>query len=227
MWMPLVDRLLGLLFPERCCACRRSGAALCMPCRGALEPYNDDIPAALVLQHETRILYVYDQRLRAAIHQLKFRRQRRLARPLGELMALACDAWQPDVDAIIPIPLHAARQAERGFNQAEVLAAEVARQHRVPLIGEKLQRVRATRQQARLNTAERADNVAEAFAWSVADPPPRRILLVDDVLTTGATMAACTAVLLAAGAERVSGLALARSRLALRPANNPAIHTLR
>ena len=115
------------------------------------------------------------------------------------------------VDAVLAIPLHSKRLAERGFNQAEALAREIATLLDLPLIDTGLARVRATEQQAHLDARARAENMRDAFAWR-GTAPPRRLLLVDDVLTTGATMGACAIVLRDAGAEAVHGLALARSR---------------
>ena len=140
---------------------------------------------------------------------------RRIAIPLGALMAEHLIAQPAAVEAVLAIPLHSARLAERGFNQAEALAREIANLLDLPLINTGLTRVRATEQQAKLDARARADNMRGAFAWDGA-PPPRRLLLVDDVLTTGATMGACAIVLRDAGAEAVHGLALARSRPDLR-----------
>jgi ComF family protein len=126
-------------------------------------------------------------------------------------MAAHLAAWPLAIDSVLPVPLHCDRLAERGFNQAEALAREVANTLRLPLIADGLARVRMTEQQARLDARARAENMRGAFRWQGA-APPRRILLVDDVLTTGATMGACAEALRAAGAEMVYGLALARSR---------------
>jgi ComF family protein len=166
------------------------------------------MPAGL---SDMRIAYIFQSPLREAVHQLKYRRVRRVAEPLGALMAEHVIAQPAAVDAVLAIPLHSARLAERGFNQAEALACEIANLLDLPLIDTGLARVRATEQQAKLDARARADNMRGAFAWRGA-APPRRLLLVDDVLTTGATMGACAIVLRDAGAEAVHGLALARSR---------------
>jgi len=101
--------------------------------------------------------------------------------------------------------------AERGFNQAELLAREVARATGLPLIVGPLVRIRATRQQALLDITGRIENVTGAFVWR-GPPPPARVALVDDVLTTGATVNACAQAVRAGGARDVYALALARSR---------------
>lgn len=209
---PLIEALLGLLFPDRCVSCRRGGALLCQSCRASLRRYPGGLrnqPASL---SEVRIVYLFDGPLRAAVHQLKYHRRRRVARPLGELLAAELAERPLAFEAVAAVPLHAERLAERGFNQAEAIAAEVARATGTALLREGLVRMRATQQQARLNAHARARNVAGAFGWAASGPPPARVLLVDDVLTTGATMGACADALRAAGAERVDALALARSR---------------
>jgi len=170
------------------------------------------MPAGLA---DMRIAYIFQSPLREAVHELKYRHVRRIAIPLGALMAEHLIAQPAAVEAVLAIPLHSARLAERGFNQAEALAREIANLLDLPLINTGLTRVRATEQQAKLDARARADNMRGAFAWDGA-PPPRRLLLVDDVLTTGATMGACAIVLRDAGAEAVHGLALARSRPDLR-----------
>jgi ComF family protein len=209
----LLDSLLKLLFPDRCAGCRQLGVLFCQVCRAALVPYpGGDRRAPPASLHSVRIAYLFQSPLREAIHQLKYRRVQRMAQPLGALLAEHMAGQRPEIDAVLAIPLHSARLAERGFNQAEALAGEVARSLRQPLITNQLIRTRATEQQAHLDARGRAENMRDAFSWRGA-PPPRRVLLIDDVYTTGATMGACAEALRARGAEAVYGLALARSRL--------------
>jgi ComF family protein len=206
----LIEAFLSTLFPDRCGGCSRVGELLCERCRGALAPYPRDperLPASL---DGVRVAFVFASPLREVVHQFKYRRVRRLAQPLGRLMAAHLAARPLAIDAVLPVPLHPQRLAERGFNQAEDLACEVARALGQPL-ARGLERARATGQQAQLDARQRADNVRGAFCWR-AGAPPRRILIVDDVLTTGATIGACAETLREAGAEAVYGLALARSR---------------
>jgi ComF family protein len=206
----LLDAILSILFPDRCAGCARLGALLCQRCHGALTPYPRDperLPNSL---DGVRVAFVFASPLREVVHQFKYRRVRRLAQPLGQLMAAHLTARPLAIDAVLPVPLHPQRLAERGFNQAEALAQEVARALGRPLACG-LERTRMTGQQAHLDARQRAENVRDAFHWRAA-PPPRRLLIVDDVLTTGATIGACAEALRAAGAESVYGLALARSR---------------
>jgi ComF family protein len=209
----LLDTLLKLLFPDRCAGCRQLGDLFCPVCRAALVPYpGDDRRAPPASLHSVHIAFLFQSPLREAIHQLKYRRVQRMAQPLGALLAEHVAGQSLDIDAVLAIPLHAARLAERGFNQAESLAREVARSLRRPLITNQMIRTRATEQQAHLDARARAENMRDAFSWQGA-LPPRRVLLVDDVYTTGATMAACAEALLTIGAEAIYGTALARSRL--------------
>lgn len=210
----LFNRLLGLLFPDRCAGCKQLGDLFCPRCQAALIPYPPDSrppPACLSSVH---VAYLFQSPLREAIHQFKYRRIRRMAEPLGALLASHAALHQPGALVVLAIPLHSARQNERGFNQAEALARVVAQNLRLPFINEGLVRIRATEQQAMmLNARARSDNMRGAFCWNGAAPPDK-VLLVDDVYTTGATMAACADALRAAGTTEVHAAALARSRLA-------------
>ncbi len=207
----LLDAFLALLFPDRCAGCARMGTLFCSNCHATLVPYPGTLRRLPAGISDMRIAYIFQSPLREAVHQLKYRRVRRVAGPLGALMAEHMIAQPAAVDAVLAIPLHSSRLAERGFNQAAALANEIANLLDLPLIDAGLTRVRATQQQAHLDARARAENMRDAFAWR-GPAPPRRLLLVDDVLTTGATMGACAVVLRDAGAEAVHGLALARSR---------------
>jgi ComF family protein len=153
---------------------------------------------------------VYEGALREALHAFKFAGRRALARPLGDLAADRCAASLPgDIDAVVPVPLARDRERERGFNQSALVAERVARRLGVPAKAAWLTRRRSTQPQTELSAAERRPNVRGAFLASrrVAD---RHVLVVDDVLTTGATVAECARALRAAGARRVGVLTVAR-----------------
>ena len=203
----LLKRLLDLVFPDRCAACGGAGGLLCPNCVARLQPYPLETPTpGLDSMH---VGWIYDQTVRQAIHTLKYRRRRRMAEALGD--ALATRLAAPPADALVPVPLHAGRLAERGFNQAEELARRLSQRWGLPICATGLERGRDTGHQARLNRAERQTNVAGAFVWCGPNAPPARVVLVDDVLTTGATLAACAAGLRAAGTREVRAVALARS----------------
>ncbi len=151
----------------------------------------------------------YEGVLRELIHLFKYGRIRTLARPLGEYLAVAIPHDQR-FDLIVPVPLHWRRRLARGFNQAALLAAAVARRYALP-VAPAVRRRRGTPSQAGLTNAQRRANMAGAFR--VRRPEQvrgRRVLLVDDVMTTGATAAACAAALKRAGASHVTLLTLAR-----------------
>ena len=163
-----------------------------------------------------RAAFAYQGSLRAVVHCLKYRGKTQLARPLGGLMhSVYRDAWpSSSVDLILPVPLHRRRLRERGFNQALLLVRrwpQVAGVPPVPLDSGVLRRTRATAPQAGLDRRDRRANIAGAFAVRRPERVAgRRLLLVDDVITTGATVGECARVLKQSGASRVEVLALAR-----------------
>jgi ComF family protein len=166
---------------------------------------------------------LYQGRMRDAIHALKYDRLHRIGNELGRMLAeaiakLAGEA--PQEMLVIPVPLHRVKHAERGFNQARVLATEALRflreshpDWKLTLAARTLMRLRATQSQAGLTPRERRLNLKGAF--SVSDPAQvkgRHILLIDDILTTGATARAASKALVNAGAESVWVATLARAR---------------
>ena len=157
---------------------------------------------------------VYDQSLKTAIHQLKFRGAIHLARPLGRLLAgVRRRYWEPDaIDLIAPVPLHRQRFRRRGFNQAFLLVRHWPPESGCEIDRQLLVRTRATVPQRGLSRDQRRINIKNAFA--VRRPgrsAGRHVLLVDDVFTTGSTADACARALLADGARRVDVLTLARA----------------
>ncbi len=151
----------------------------------------------------------YSDELRKLIHLFKYQKIRTLAKPLGELLVRSLPLDQR-FDVVAPMPLHWMRQLERGFNQAELIAVPLAKRLNVPLVNA-LQRVKSTPNQAGLTHAKRRANVAGAFRVAGrADVRGKRVLLVDDVLTTGATAGAAAAALKKAGAKHVTVMTLAR-----------------
>jgi ComF family protein len=152
----------------------------------------------------------YDGVLRDLVHLLKYQGIRPLAGRFGEWMALALPR-EERFDAVVPMPLHWLKRWQRGFNQAELLAVEIARRWNAPL-RRVVRRSRATASQTGLTNAKRRANVQGAFAVRRGSQlEGQRILVVDDVVTTGATASACARVLKRAGARYVAILALART----------------
>jgi len=151
----------------------------------------------------------YEGSLRELIHLYKYGKVKTLARPLSDLLMAALPRDER-LDAIVPVPLHWRRRWQRGFNQSELLAREIARRTGLDVLPV-LRRVRATSAQAGLSNRGRRQNVAAAFQCRHGGRVKgKRLLLIDDVMTTGATAAACAAALGRAGAERIALLAIAR-----------------
>lgn len=216
----VAGRLLDLAFPAVCVGCSREGAALCDACGRALavragEPAGtligmpSDVPLPLV---QLEWCAPYGGLVRHALHALKYRGEQRLAGPLG---AAAAARWRKATiggNVLVHVPVHPARRAARGYDQAELLARAAAAELGCPALPA-LRRERATAPQYELGRDRRAANVAAAFGVDPAllgSVAGRWIVLVDDVVTTGATLVACAEALLDAGAAAVSALTIAR-----------------
>ena len=163
-----------------------------------------------------RSLTLFEGRVRTAIHRLKFEGRRELGPVLGEMLAFFVrqTAALGHPDLIVPVPLHARRQQERGYNHASLLAQPVSRALGAPLLADGLVRIAATAPQTELRREQRWANVFNAFRANGASAdqlPGHAVLLVDDVLTTGATAAECARTLLCAGAASVHVATLARA----------------
>ncbi len=205
--------LLDGLFPPHCVACGSAGDWLCPACISSI-PGRGRLNLVPRLRNRTEALagaltlspHIYP--LREAVHGLKYGGVRVLADPLSTLLADAWRAQARTVDVVIPVPLHRAQLRRRGYNQAELLGRGFCANTGLDLCPNVLHRWRATRSQVGLSPEERLHNVAGAFACTEEVPRGVRVLLIDDVLTTGATMSACAQALCDAGAEIVWGMAL-------------------
>ena len=151
----------------------------------------------------------YEDALRELIHLFKYGRVQTLASPLGRLLAQALPLDQ-SFDVIVPMPLHWRKRWQRGFNQSELLAREIGRRTHLP-VRMALRRVHYTQAQAGLTNAKRRENVSGAFRARKSSLGGQRILLIDDVMTTGATAASSARALKRAGAKHVTLLTLARA----------------
>jgi ComF family protein len=157
-----------------------------------------------------RSVYRYEGSVRKLVHAYKFKGQSCLADPLAAQLEAFRASWDFVPDLIVPVPLAPGRRRERGFNQAALLAERLGRAFSIP-ISEALSRTRSTVAQVGLTAAQRRRNVEGAFALRRgAVVAGQRLLLIDDVATTGATLDACARALLEAGAKDVSGLTIAR-----------------
>jgi ComF family protein len=158
---------------------------------------------------------VHSGPLREAIRHFKYKDVRVLAAPLGKLMAEGWAVLPPgdiEIDAIVPVPLHATRERERGYNQATLLARELGYHVGRPVVEDSLVRTRATIPQVGLGARERRANVRHAFQCASASLAGSRALLIDDVYTSGATLEAASAALRNGGVSSVWAYTLARAR---------------
>ncbi|MBU0704792.1 MAG: ComF family protein [Chloroflexi bacterium] len=146
------------------------------------------------------------------MHWLKYRGRTALADPLGGLMAECWMQYPIPADVVVPVPLHADRLRERGYNQAALLAREMARRAGLVMEEQTLTRQRSTSPQTELDAKQRRQNVHDAFRCSNDGLAGKQVLLIDDVCTTGATLEACAMALCAGGARGVQALTLARAR---------------
>lgn len=164
--------------------------------------------------YKARSVAIYDGVMRECIHLLKYEKKMALSRPLGKMMADLIKGYisKEEFDLIVPVPLHHKKKKERGFNQAELLSNEVGKTVGVPVNAKDLIKHRSTPSQTDLSKKQRITNVKNSFRIRQKDPFfYKRILLIDDVFTTGATINECSKVLLLADAKSVFALTLARN----------------
>jgi ComF family protein len=217
---------LAWLFAPQCLACAAPAEALCEPCASTLVELGDACrrcaePGAGLCRRCTiaplpleRIVtpWRFGGALATAIRRLKFRHTTHCARGLAPLWSPLVAAAYDDGDLVVPVPLHWRRRLTRGFDQTWLLAKHVCVAARVPPPVAALRRTRAALPQSSLDAEARRANLRDAFAvTSPALVAGRTVILLDDVVTTGATLAAAAKALLGAGAKRVIGVALARA----------------
>ena len=200
---------LDILFPPRCLICDASAEPFCAKCRDTIAPVVEGTPAPEGLDGVRSVGYHQDA-LRRAVVRLKFHRKVALVEPLGALLAeeFARVQAQWNADLLVPVPMHWRRQWERGFNQAELLAEEVGRWSGIE-VQHALVRRKLTDPQLGLSGNRRRQNLIGAFAPHRRYPVMgRRVVLVDDVRTTGGTVSECAATLRQAGAAQVYALSV-------------------
>ncbi|MDE2579658.1 MAG: ComF family protein [Hyphomicrobiales bacterium] len=229
---------LDLVYPPVCCACRRATAAqdaLCAQCWSAMRfierpycerlgaPFPADLGQSGLLSPEAvadppafgrarAVALFADGPARLLVHRLKYYDRMEVARPMARWMARAGAELIAEADALTPMPMHRLRLAQRGYNQAATLASALSRETGAPVL-HALERVRNTTPQVGLSRAQRARNLQGAFRTPEAarlGVLDRRLLLVDDVMTSGASANAAARALLRAGAKSVDVLCFAR-----------------
>lgn len=235
----LKDDILDLVYPQSCSICRKPlgrgekdvcegcwktlailPAPFCPYCKSFLEDEKTVFEHRCVYLSKpedrkiftARSLGTFDDYYQKLIHRFKYDKKiplgKRLAQSLGQIVAQ--DEDFASCDLVIPVPLHRARHRERGFNQSEVLAEGVSQAINLPLVKDILKRKKNTKDQTYLNAQQRTENVRDAFM--VIQPErinERDVILVDDVITTGATLNECTRMLQKAGAKRIFAVTLA------------------
>jgi ComF family protein len=235
-WAHAARLVLDIALPTLCVSCREpvDGEGVCAGCWAKLSfiappfcprlgiPFvYDPGPELLSMEaianppayQRARAAVRYDDVARTLVHSLKYQDRTDLAPAMGRWMARAGKEMLGEADVLVPVPLHWRRGWSRRYNQSGALARVISRQTGVKVAGEALRRVRATEQQIGLSRAQRASNVQGAFNVApdrMADIQGRRVILIDDVLTTGATVDACARALLRAKAAQVDVLTFAR-----------------
>jgi ComF family protein len=213
-------RLLDLILPPACAGCGRFGHQQCGDClagfQPALRPGDQFLaPDPGTMVGDTLQLAVaafsHDGALRRALQRLKYGGSGRVVVPLARAAAPSLVALTRVCGPLplIPVPVHPSRQRQRGYNQAALLARALGSEAGLPVL-DILERRRATVRQHGLGKAARLHNLRGAFGLRASARPPPALILVDDILTTSATLESCAQVLRAAGAASVYGFAIAR-----------------
>lgn len=200
-----LEALRDVLVPPRCAGCGGSGSWFCVACRDASDPIARTIGALAIL-----VVGAHEGPLREAIHRLKYGNEPGLAAELGALVAsrIAMDlARGRRIDAIVPVPLHPSRERERGYDQARALAAVAGAATGLP-VQAALHRLRQGPAQVTLGQRERQTNIRGAFAGVAGALRGLHVALIDDVVTTGATLLDAAAAARACGARGVRGYAV-------------------
>ena len=236
MWIAkkALSSLLAFLFPPYCLLCdsllEEGERIVCKGCWARLEIISDcfcQCCGSRLISGRTicnsclkegyhfsfnRSLGPFDQKYKTLIHHLKYERMTGLASKLGEKL-LFIIKWGPrfaPAQGVVPVPLHPTKLRERGYNQSLLLAQEVSKGSGLSLIDDALLKVRRTKSQTKLDLEQRVENVKGAFkVFSRGKVEGKRLILVDDVFTTGSTLNSCAEALMEAGAKEVYGLTLA------------------
>lgn len=219
---------LDLLFPQKCLGCGEEGELLCCACQKSLprimspvcpkcgRPQPSGIVCPRCVSRQTSIdgirsPFVFDGVVREAVHQLKYNNLRSLAKPLALLVQSYLIHNPLPGQILVPVPLHRKRLKERGYNQSYLLARELGKLMKLPVINNCLVRVKYEIPQAKTKSVdERHNNVKHAFQCLDLQLQNTQVLLIDDVSTSGATLDACASALKQSGVKSVWGIVLSR-----------------
>jgi ComF family protein len=203
MWQRFFYSLLDLLYPHACVACQKAGQVICEDCLKTVRP---DVVTEVLNGVQVTSIFAYDTPvLSKAVQAWKYEGIHDAITPFLYLYPPVTTK----ATVIIPVPLHRRKRLERGFNQSELLAKHLSKETGLPML-DGLKRARYTEPQAQQDREGRLNNVKDAFVWKGEDIQGQTILLVDDVVSTGATLKACAEALLSAGAKEVVAWCLAR-----------------
>jgi len=226
--MPLFEDFINILFPQTCAGCNNALITgekyICTDCLYQLPRTffwkETDNPVArlfwgrVYLENASSFFYFHKKsRLQNILHHLKYKNQKEIGFELGKMFGAELrDTPYSSADAIVPVPLHKSKLNKRGYNQSELIALGISEILDIPVNTEALKRVIASESQTRKSRFERWENVEKIF--SLNDPDffkDKHVLLVDDVLTTGATLEACASAILEVPNSKVSAVTIANA----------------
>lgn len=227
-WHRQLWKLIDILYPPFCAGCQRPGTRWCADCQNKTRQLEEPIcPICGIpvdspgkcqdcIDHNRadfllRSWGIYEGSLRNAIHHLKYNNDIGVAEIFAGFMASKIASLSWEYDMIVPVPLTEKRKKERGYNQSALLARWIALETGSSLNTKALKRIRHTISQTRLSAAERRKNVEDAFWADAKIVRQKRVLLIDDIATTGATLEASTSALAKAGAKSIYSFTLART----------------
>lgn len=217
----LLEKLIRLIYPAKCMVCdavlnEDTYLYLCEPCKNNLPRYQKGFFKSMQMPYLDGIFaaFYYSEGIKNAIHSMKFKSHPRLAQTM---VSLICDEMfkhkpVPDFDLIVPVPMHPKKKRQRGYNQAELLANEIARILNKDVCGDILIKIQNTTAQIQLKREDRLMNLKSAFVINdsiIKNNSYGRVLLVDDVLTTGTTVSTCAKILKENGFPSVYALVIA------------------
>ncbi len=212
--------IFDVFLPRKCSGCKEvlqsDETSICKICLTLLKPVNEDmikrefekdfLPSDIISNFTSLFLFEKDSILQQVIHEIKYNKQFNTGITFGKMFAEKhinlLEKWS--IDLIIPIPLHHLKKAERGYNQSDFFAKGIAKESKIKLSTNAVKRIRYTESQTGFNKLEREENMANAFKVKKEKLiDGRNILLVDDVITTGATIRECGKALISSGANQI------------------------